>query len=196
MRSFRGSPILPKASHRSCIRELFCGCLEEHLPNATVSCADADCWKRTELNRNFCGVNVMLGNEQHDATRDTIGAGSLSFDSLTDTIGMGASPKPRACETACYGVHTRMMEVIIEIWAIQCSDVMDTLDDCICGIESLIAQKQCMMRMISRLTYTGTQEPEQRGDERTEQVAYTAMRYEAEYTFDPITCTFIIPKCR
>lgn len=191
MRSFRGSPILPKASHRSCIRELFCGCLEEHLPNATVSCADADCWKRTELNRNFCGVNVMLGNEQHDATRDVINPSIPRGDSI------GSVPQASAgCQGPCFGVHTRMIEIIVEVWAVQCTGVMDTLDNCICGIESLIAQKQCMFSMLSRLTYTGTQEPEQRGDERVEQIAYTAMRYEAEYTFDPITCKFLIPKCR
>jgi len=100
------------------------------------------------------------------------------------------------CQGACFGQHKRSMEILIEVYAEQCTDVQDYLDTCICNIESLIAQKQCMFTCLGRLTYTGTQTPDHFADRSETDRAYTVMRYEAEYTFNPATCQFVVPKCR
>ena len=194
MSALRGSPALPKYSHRQCLKQVFAHCLEEHLPDATVVCSNPDCWKESELNQYRCGVNVMLGSEVHDSTADVINSSQRMFDQL-DSIGSMTTQQKSGCQGACFGIHKRTMEIIIEVYAVRCEGATEMLDKCMCNIESLIAQKQCLFKIIERLTFTSSETPTNRSDGQ-DRVVYTAMRYEAEYTFNPATCQFVVPQCR
>ena len=168
-------PTLPKISHRRCIREKFKQCLES-LPDAICTSESYNCiCAEGELAAGQCAVNIVFGEETRRQEKDAV----APTKSKVMKPGFG-------CSHGCIGQHTRTAFIDIEVYAFDCNGALDTLDSCICNIESLITQHQCEIG-VPRIEYVSTSRVEfNRG--ATQQFLLQIVTYEIEYNFDPGTC--------
>lgn len=169
------NPMLPSVSHRRCIREKFKQCLES-LPNAICTSESYNCiCAEGELAANQCAVNVVFADETRSQEKDAL----KPTPSKVMQPGVG-------CSSGCIGQHTRTAFIDIEVYAQDCNGALNTLDKCICNIESLITQHQCDIG-VPRIEYLNTSRVEfNRGT--AQQLLLQIITYEIEYNFDPGTC--------
>jgi hypothetical protein len=96
------------------------------------------------------------------------------------------------CTNGCIGQHTRRAFVELEVYALDCGGAVDTLDACICNIESLITQHQCDIGL-PRIEYLSTSRAQ--GSQGTsQQFLMQIITYEVEYYFDPGTCKIAVKR--